>query len=379
MIPEVQLQSPWRTFEQRFQEYRCCDDKDFKRELIIASLPYIIISILSILYVMGGAAAFSLIDESISDNGFASRCFFVFSTLTTIGFAHVFYQKTHDACSVTCTPFKNILLSRGYGDVSPGNTLSKIFCMFYVSVGIPLLLLALTHIGQLFAEFHWTLTLSVFNLKVDPESRRKVPVPIITVFLLLHALVGGFLFCYWIDELPFLTSVYFSFVSITTIGFGDVIVKPKSDIDTVVLIAYLVFGIIIMSMFVNSLVHHAEWVHYLGRRKMALRKKSIWFGAGSLTVQQLVQLVAKNLNVSPKHLRRTLRDLDHIINLALQDDLRKRSKIICKRSSIGRAFQQEDFRGIIALRLIHSELVHSNSLTFVGVKRQISRDCQSTV
>nr|CDJ93446.1 Ion transport 2 domain containing protein [Haemonchus contortus] len=351
MIPEVQLQSPWRTFEQRFQEYRCCDDKDFKRELIIASLPYIIISILSILYVMGGAAAFSLIDESISDNGFASRCFFVFSTLTTIG----------------------------YGDVSPGNTLSKIFCMFYVSVGIPLLLLALTHIGQLFAEFHWTLTLSVFNLKVDPESRRKVPVPIITVFLLLHALVGGFLFCYWIDELPFLTSVYFSFVSITTIGFGDVIVKPKSDIDTVVLIAYLAFGIIIMSMFVNSLVHHAEWVHYLGRRKMALRKKSIWFGAGSLTVQQLVQLVAKNLNVSPKHLRRTLRDLDHIINLALQDDLRKRSNIICKRSSIGRAFQQEDFRGIIALRLIHSELVHSNSLTFVGVKRQISRDCQSTV
>ncbi|VDO43378.1 unnamed protein product [Haemonchus placei] len=33
MIPEIQLQSPWRTFEQRFQEYRCCDDKDFKREV----------------------------------------------------------------------------------------------------------------------------------------------------------------------------------------------------------------------------------------------------------------------------------------------------------------------------------------------------------
>ncbi|KAK5982305.1 hypothetical protein GCK32_015244, partial [Trichostrongylus colubriformis] len=180
--------------------------------------------------------------------------------------------------------------------------------------------------------------------EIDPESRRKVPVPIITVFLLLHALVGGFLFCYWIDELPFLTSVYFSFVSITTIGFGDVIVTPKSNFDTVVLIMYLVFGIIIMSMFVNSMVQHAEWVHYLGRKKIAVRKKTVWFGADSLTVQQLVQLVAKNLNVAPKHLRRTIRDLDHIIDLALQDDLRKRSKIVCKRSTIGGSLQREGLR-----------------------------------
>ncbi|KAK6035756.1 Ion channel [Cooperia oncophora] len=90
---------------------------------------------LSILYVIGGATAFSLIDDSISKNDFASRCFFVFSTLTTIG----------------------------YGNVSPGNSLSKTFCMFYVSVGIPLLLLALANIGQLFAELYWTITLSVFS------------------------------------------------------------------------------------------------------------------------------------------------------------------------------------------------------------------------
>ncbi|PIO59466.1 hypothetical protein TELCIR_19071, partial [Teladorsagia circumcincta] len=134
------------------------------------------------------------------------------------------------------------------------------------------------------------------------------------------------------------------FVSITTIGFGDIVVNPTSDFDTVVLIIYLVFGIITMSMFVNSMVQHAEFVHYLGRKKIALRKKTVWFGADSLTVQQLVQLVAKNFDVSPKHLRRTLQDLDHIIDLALQDDLRKRSRIVCKRSTIGRAFQSEDFR-----------------------------------
>ncbi|PIO75302.1 Ion channel [Teladorsagia circumcincta] len=103
--------------------------------IIIASLPYIIISMLSILYVMGGAAAFSLIDDSIAKIDYASRCFFVFSTLTTIG----------------------------YGNVTPGNSMSKIFCMIYVGIGIPLLLLALTNIGRLFAEVYWTLTLSVFS------------------------------------------------------------------------------------------------------------------------------------------------------------------------------------------------------------------------
>ncbi|KAK6012594.1 Ion channel, partial [Ostertagia ostertagi] len=315
MIPEVRLQSPFRVFEQRFLEHRCCDDKDFKREvwnfssdlfnfyiqfqIIIAFLPYIIISMLSILYVMGGAAAFSLIDDSIAKIDYASRCFFVFSTLTTIDVA-------------TCQLFPAALvideiIFLGYGNVSPGNSLSKIFCMFYVSVGIPLLLLALTNIGHLFAEIYWTLTLSVFSdLSVDPESRRKVPVPIITVFLLLHAIVGGFLFCYWIRRaaIPsFCLLQNFSigtdgrFVSITTIGFGDIVVTPTSDFHTIVLIIYLVFGIITMSMFVNSMVQHAEWVHYMGRRKIALRKKTVWFGADSLTVQQLVQLVAKNLDV----------------------------------------------------------------------------------
>ncbi|KAK6043868.1 hypothetical protein COOONC_18626 [Cooperia oncophora] len=72
------------------------------------------------------------------------------------------------------------------------------------------------------------------------------------------------------------------------------------------------------------------------------------------------------------------KDLDHIIELALQDELRKRSKIVCKRSTIGRA--SEDFRNffirktgfsrsstphhekeIVALRLIYSELAHSSS------------------
>ncbi|KAK5968431.1 hypothetical protein GCK32_014013 [Trichostrongylus colubriformis] len=85
MIPYVRLQSPFRVFEQRFQLHRCCDEKDFNREIIIASLPYVIISLLSISYVLAGATVFSLIDDSISKHDFAGRCFFVFSTLTTIG------------------------------------------------------------------------------------------------------------------------------------------------------------------------------------------------------------------------------------------------------------------------------------------------------
>ncbi|KIH68712.1 Ion channel [Ancylostoma duodenale] len=275
-------------------------------QVAIASIPYIVICISLCLYVVFGAFIFSVIDDFMDKDTFATRCFFIFTTLTTI--ALLTRQHTY-ACEELAQ-----------------NNLS-------MPTSVPLLLMALTNFGQLFAELFWALITSVStSVHVDPESRRKIPISVAIAFLVLHSLFGAVIFTYWLDELPFITAIYFSFVSITTIGFGDVIVSPQNNVDTLILTFYLVSGIVIMTTFINGVVDHVMWIHYLGRGPTSIRKNVIWFGGESMTVQELMLLAASSFEthvqqISPRQLRETLRNLDEIIALALSDELRKKSKV----------------------------------------------------
>ncbi|KAL6729855.1 hypothetical protein Aduo_000870 [Ancylostoma duodenale] len=319
----VRIRSPVEIMTDRFLEQRCCNKSDIKREVAIASIPYIVICISLCLYVVFGAFIFSVIDDFMDKDTFATRCFFIFTTLTTIG----------------------------YGDLTPKNPLSKLFCLLYVGAGVPLLLMALTNFGQLFAELFWALITSVStSVHVDPESRRKIPISVAIAFLVLHSLFGAVIFTYWLDELPFITAIYFSFVSITTIGFGDVIVSPRNNVDTLILTFYLVSGIVIMTTFINGVVDHVMWIHYLGRGPTSIRKNVIWFGGESMTVQELILLAASSFEISPRQLRETLRNLDEIIALALSDELRKKSKVFLNSGTF--------FSGIVLMDKEESKTKH---------------------
>ncbi|CAJ0593406.1 unnamed protein product [Cylicocyclus nassatus] len=315
---------------------------------------------------MFGAFVFSAIDDFMDKDNFISKCFFIFTTLTTIG----------------------------YGDLAPKNALSKTFCLIYVGVGVPLLLLALANFGQLFAEFFWTCMMSIkSDIHVDPESRRKLPIAVVIALLLIHTMFGAVIFSFWLHKLPFVTAIYFSFVSITTIGFGDVIVNPRNNLGTAVLIAYLISGIIIMSMFITSIVHYLHFIYYLGRKPTTFRQNLIWFGGEKITVQEFVKLAASSFEVPPRQLRNTIKNLDNIIALALDDQLRKRSKImfdsgtflldktnekrklkhsLIATSSLSRLALQRHEKDIKALKVIHNH-VNSSKSKKPNSERQNSR------
>lgn len=54
----------------------------------------------------------------------------------------------------------------GYGNIVPTTDLSKIFCIFYTLMGIPLMFLALTNIGQFLAEGYWIFLASLSRKQV---------------------------------------------------------------------------------------------------------------------------------------------------------------------------------------------------------------------
>lgn len=109
------------------------------------------------------------------------------------------------------------LVFAGYGNITPATVEGRLFCIMFALVGIPLTLSVLADLGVLLAS----------RLPVMPEARglRGSLVSAATALsvLLLYIAVGSFLFISWEHDWSFFDGFYFCFVTMTTIGFGDLV------------------------------------------------------------------------------------------------------------------------------------------------------------
>ncbi|EJW79155.1 hypothetical protein WUBG_09936, partial [Wuchereria bancrofti] len=151
---------------------------------------------------------------------------------------------------------------------------------------------------------------------IDAPDERRLPLSVVVTLLLTHSIIGGLLFHFWIDQMPVIPAIYFSFVSITTIGYGDITPTPNNAIQTLIIVFYLAIGMVIMSTFVASLYNYLRRLHYLGRDFSGAAHVEVWFGGTKMSVTELLYIVADEFNVSPKMLYEVLHDLDDIITEA---------------------------------------------------------------
>jgi hypothetical protein len=105
---------------------------------------------------------------------------------------------------------------------------------------------------------------SLKALKAGAELLRRLrirPAAVLTIFLMCIIL---FAFLYWLfpDATTagpsFLRSVYFSVVTITTLGYGDIV--PASNFGMLLIILEAIFGVVLIGLFLNSL-----WQSYAAR------------------------------------------------------------------------------------------------------------------
>uniref|UniRef100_A0A0R3RM91 Ion_trans_2 domain-containing protein n=1 Tax=Elaeophora elaphi TaxID=1147741 RepID=A0A0R3RM91_9BILA len=258
-------------------------------QFFVESIPHLLINLFLTFYVIGGAIAFQLIDENIQREKFYNVIQFTFTTIATVG----------------------------YGNIVPTTDASKLFCIFYTLVGVPLLFLSLTNIGQFIAEGYWIFLASLHRTQyIDAPDERRLPLSVVVTLLLTHSIIGGLLFHFWIDQMPVIPAIYFSFVSITTIGYGDITPTPNNAFQAVIIILYLAVGMVIMSTFVSSLYNYLRRLHYLGRNFSGAAHVEVWFGGTKMSVSELLYIVAEEFNVSLKMLYEVLHDLDDIITEA---------------------------------------------------------------
>ncbi|CAL4072263.1 unnamed protein product [Meganyctiphanes norvegica] len=88
----------------------------------------------------------------------------------------------------------------------------------------------------------------------DPTADKPVPIWLGVMLVVAYIFGGAFLFSGW-EQWGFLDSVYFCFITLTTIGFGDFVPaqKLKSDVELSIALCslYLLFGIALLAMSFN--------------------------------------------------------------------------------------------------------------------------------
>jgi len=125
-----------------------------------------------------------------------------------------------------------VLTTIGYGNIAPATTSGRIFCIFFALIGIPFTLTVIADLGVLMAAGVAALYRRIRKRSSWAKSQsaqsfgrkfgRSLSAILIFLLLIVYIAIGGGIFMIW-EDWNFLESFYFCFITMTTIGFGDLV------------------------------------------------------------------------------------------------------------------------------------------------------------
>nr|XP_034966400.1 potassium channel subfamily K member 17-like [Zootoca vivipara] len=151
----------------------------------------------------------------------------------------------------------------GYGNLSPSTVAAQVFCIFFALFGIPLNLVLLNRIGQLMLsgvqlcafhlgeKFHWQKGAAVL-------TRTCALVAGLLLFLLLPPLLFTAIEGWTYEE-----GFYYSFITLSTIGFGDYVIgmNPERTYPSWyknVVSVWILFGMAWLALIINLCISLLE-------------------------------------------------------------------------------------------------------------------------
>ncbi|XP_072221070.1 potassium channel subfamily K member 5a [Leuresthes tenuis] len=173
-----------------------------------------------------------------------------------------------------------VITTIGYGNIAPKTSSGRVFCIFYGLFGVPLCLTWISELGKFFGgrakHLGQFLTRKGFSL-------RKAQFTCTAIFLLwgvlVHLVLPPFVFMSQ-EGWSYIEGLYFSFVTLTTIGFGDLVagVEPNKEYPTLYryfVEVWIYLGLAWLSLFFNWKVRMVIEAHKALKKRRKLRKLSL--------------------------------------------------------------------------------------------------------
>ncbi|CAG0913027.1 unnamed protein product [Notodromas monacha] len=177
-----------------------------------------------------------------------------------------------------------VITTIGYGHMAPGTWQGRVFTIFYALIGIPLNGILLATLGEFFAavlvDVHKK---SKFEKPTQNKKKKWLTSPrkISLWTEVLFYLIPGFIIFIFIpavgfvvlEDWTFVEGVYYAFVTLTTIGFGDLVARGRKVggwiwMYNAFVIAWIMFGLGYLIM-ILSFIGRA----YQSKRLISFEKK----------------------------------------------------------------------------------------------------------
>ncbi|KAJ3613338.1 hypothetical protein NHX12_019588 [Muraenolepis orangiensis] len=173
-----------------------------------------------------------------------------------------------------------VITTIGYGNIAPKTSKGRVFCIFYGLFGVPLCLTWISELGKFFGGRAKHLGQYLTKKGV---SLRKAQFACTAIFVLwgvlIHLVLPPFVFMSQ-EGWTYIEGLYFSFVTLTTIGFGDLVagVDPNADYPTLYryfVEVWIYLGLAWLSLFFNWKVRMVVEAHKALKKRRKRRKLSL--------------------------------------------------------------------------------------------------------
>ncbi|WKX92632.1 hypothetical protein Q1695_010565 [Nippostrongylus brasiliensis] len=214
-----------------------------------------------------------------------------------------------------------ILTTLGYGKVEPRTPNGRLFTVIYGFIGIPVTVILLTNLGRYLERLTQKARLKC-SRHVDPDSDSITGTTLFLV-MILYLLMGALFIPLLHGHLDFFSGIYFAFICLTAIEYGDLV--PDNNWYIPLVIAYVCIGLAISTIALDIGSYYVRKLHYVGRKLKNIANIRIWFGAKNLQVKELITAVGQNIGIGDQIMADI--DLETLVHAAIQVKLGRLSRV----------------------------------------------------
>ncbi|CAD5224328.1 unnamed protein product [Bursaphelenchus okinawaensis] len=182
----------------------------------------------------------------------------------------------------------------GFAHLYPSTMSGRICTMIYAFFGIPLVLTILDDLGKIFTKclktpwwlfkcgcrrmFSYCTKQTIEEIRVlDREDKKDLdvfdlPIPIAILVVFVWILICSATFCIWEKDWDYFVAFYFFFISLSTIGLGDI--SPSQPKYLLMLFVYIIIGLSLVSMCINLIQIKFERTYQHGKDKLYITQNT---------------------------------------------------------------------------------------------------------